>query len=82
MEFIERIRRDMNGFMKELSLFEAHGQDGVWLCVLEECVEPLDWPLEVCRDSLDEKAIPLEWKRANGVPIMKGVKKSKRCANY
>ena len=59
--------------MKELDVRKAMGPDGVAGWILKECADQLVKPVyNIIRHTLDKGELPLEWKRANIVPIYKG----------
>lgn len=59
--------------MKGLDVRKAVGPDGISGWVLKECAEELVGPIyDIMKRSLEDGELPLDWKRANIVPIYKG----------
>ena len=83
MEELGNINRDsVRVHLKQLKPNKAEGPDEVYARILKECENELSIPLAIIFSrSLFETKIPLDWKRANVVPIFKKGDKSK-VGNY
>lgn len=56
---------------EDLNPYKAYGPYGIWPCVLKECDETLDGPLDVFSKSIDEGPVQRGWKSVNVVPVFK-----------
>ncbi|MPC52641.1 hypothetical protein E2C01_046516 [Portunus trituberculatus] len=65
-------KQEIGRLLKNLDVRKAMGPDGVSGWALKECKDQLFEPIwEMVTSSLKEGKVPLEWKRANIIPIFK-----------
>ncbi len=70
---IQVTEEDVQKQMEGLDVRKAPGPDGVSGWILKECNQQLTWVIHnIIESSLIESRVPIEWKRANIVPIYKG----------
>ena len=68
----------VRGYLKKLKANKAEGPDDIYARVLNECEKELAAPLAIIfSKSIKESKIPLDWKRANVIPIFKKGDKTK-----
>ncbi len=73
LEEIQVTEEDVQKQMEGLDVRKAPGPDGVSGWILKECNQQLTWVIHnIIESSLIESRVPIEWKRANIVPIYKG----------
>ncbi len=76
---IQVTEEDVQKQMEGLDVRKAPGPDGVSGWILKECNQQLTWVIHnIIESSLIESRVPIEWKRANIVPIYKGGSKEER----
>ena len=68
-------KKEIRRLLDKLDVRKAMGPDGVSGWVLKEYKEQLLEPIwEIITSSINEGKVPIEWKRANIIPIFKGGK--------
>lgn len=70
----EIFRGDMYKFIKDLDPKKVRDSDGISCYVLKDCAETLKKPLVMlCKNTVEEILMSLEWKRAKVVLVFKQV---------
>ena len=68
-------KEEIGRLLDKMDVRKAMGPDGVSGWVLKEYKEQLLEPIwEIITSSINEGKVPIEWKRANVIPILKGGK--------
>ena len=76
MEEIKVTELEIKEMMKDIDVEKAMGPDEVSGKILKDCREELAGPVyNIIKSSIDSGTVPLEWKRAEVVPIYKSGKK-------